>query len=564
MESLRWNNANIHNKIMNGKSRSKNGLNNEDIKRIEKFYDVSLPLQTGGAREIKILSLNVEMHANMLHTCKKAATKKLRDEKNALSALSRVIKSAKPDVICLQEDVIKTNLGLTEWLAFMPPKYNLVNQCLSHPVKSKLGVILSNSIYAKAGLDIDHSFDESFSNIENITSNQEAVDRCAVYAKINGLLIANIHLTGGRNDDKKYKILGEIKIEQLKTVLIASPDVIVGDFNGDVAIDSQLDSYQAFTSLNSANKVLFEKYWIAGHELLSSKGYIRAPFGEKTSEFGTRPDHIYYKPDIVEIIGMEIVPFIKVPSAPGKTLKYSDHNGLMVTLQIKDAIKDRPCNSIMSYDCAIFEDGFSEVLLKDNSIIYRSGIPLDNAARFFAGNVTGSGYSYSRGTLPIKYLTKTPLRLLDMNNARNIKNILKVAKDTDIRTYDLLQLYFMSIKTINNPPGTFITYSGQPRPLHKSQCNYIDSYKHTICTEGHLDKEDNSDPIDNDYIARKALKFICSQDFDGWIHVGMMARARQTKFLMPGYSSPIKLNSAQGFHDEIGICDLRKLELLTS
>ena len=546
MESLQWNNANLHNRTTNNKTRRQGGLNKADIARIEKFYDISLPQQQGGAIELKILSLNVEFHTNMY--------KKFKASPDALSALSKVIKSTDSDVICLQEDVVKDDLTLTEWLGNKSPKYNLVNQCLSHPVAAGVGSFLSNSIYALDGLNVDHSMDEGFSKIENITSNSLADKRCAVFALIEGVLIANVHLTGGRYDDQNYSKLGEIKRDQLQKVLAADPDIILGDFNGDLILADQLDSYSAYSSLTPSNQDEFRKYWIAGHKLLSDTGYVRVPFIEETSVFGVRSDHIYYKPDRVELVNKQMVPFIARDTGKGvgKTMRYSDHDGLLVTFGIKNT--DRPCNSLISYDCVIFQDGFSEVSLKENSLIYRSGVPLSNTARFFGGHGVASVY----GDI-IKFRTNKTLRLLDMNNVRNINSILAAAKTANADSHDLMQLYFMNIKAIDSPDGTFITNSGQPRQVYGHSCSKLSNFKNTICTEGYMKMEDNADAVDNDYIARKALKFICSLGFDGWIHMGIIARARKSSVWIPE-SGNVEIDAGSSFHDEIGICKLSDLD----
>ena len=71
--------------------------------------------------------------------------------------------------------------------------------------------------------------------------------------------------------------------------------------------------------------------------------------------------------------------------------------------------------------------------------------------------------------------------------------------------------------------------------------------------------EDNADAVDNDYIARKALKFICSLGFDGWIHMGIIARARKSSVWIPE-SGNVEIDAGSSFHDEIGICKLSDLD----
>jgi len=316
----------------------------------------------------------------------------------------KVLKSEGADVICLQEDLVKTNLALTEWLSDIGEKYYLANQCLSHNVDGgDVGKILSNSIYVRDNVSVDHSKDESFSNVENI-SDYRASQRCATYAIVKGLVIANVHLTGGRFDDINAAILGRVKQTQLwKIVKHTSPDIILGDFNGDNAVNMQLNSYDPY--LNDPD--VFGRYWTAGHKFLVDQGYIRVPFDGPTTIFGTRSDHVYYK--IGKIKSVKSQKIVMYTAYGDKSMKYSDHNGLFVTFEI-DTDRQELCDSLMSYDCIIFESGFSHITLKENSLLYRypASVPGD-VARFFSGTKTASVYMKDKTIKPIKYrVTKKP------------------------------------------------------------------------------------------------------------------------------------------------------------
>jgi hypothetical protein len=64
------------------------------------------------------------------------------------------------------------------------------------------------------------------------TADGTFVPRSAVVCTVNGICIANVHLTGGRYDDLKAHLASDIKDQQLRYLVDAcDPDVIVGDFN---------------------------------------------------------------------------------------------------------------------------------------------------------------------------------------------------------------------------------------------------------------------------------------------------------------------------------------------
>jgi len=92
MGSLRWNKENMHKKLVYGKSRSRGGLNNIDINRIEKFYNVHFD-QSGGVgpdNELSVLTLNVEYHKNMYKKWYKHLKGNVQKAaENALSSLAK-------------------------------------------------------------------------------------------------------------------------------------------------------------------------------------------------------------------------------------------------------------------------------------------------------------------------------------------------------------------------------------------------------------------------------------------------------------------------------------------
>jgi hypothetical protein len=163
-----------------------------------------------------------------------------------------------PDVICTQEDVLAKNNDLI----FMPifhslyeeKGYEVASICESHLsfseiLKAKYGepnsdktegnVKLGNVIYVKKGFQYEKN-----TSIGNLDSKMEgtkcsAYPRCAASIKINGKSIYNVHLCGGRYDDKSVFNAGSKAVDlKINEILILTDynnaDIVLGDFNSTI------------------------------------------------------------------------------------------------------------------------------------------------------------------------------------------------------------------------------------------------------------------------------------------------------------------------------------------
>ena len=66
----------------------------------------------------------------------------------------------------------------------------------------------------------------------------------AAMIDFNGIVIANVHLCGGRYDDQYYKDYMTTKVDSMKVVLSYGPNIVVGDFNGDLTSPHNYPLYQ--------------------------------------------------------------------------------------------------------------------------------------------------------------------------------------------------------------------------------------------------------------------------------------------------------------------------------
>lgn len=526
---MRFSYDQLYNRIVNAATRKNGGLNKTDIQQIEKIYGPIQPLQTGGAmNEFTVFTLNIKMFEDANY-----------------DKLAEKIKSVNADIVFIQEDIIKTDAADYEWLnRGDEPRYQLMYQCESHRTYNKIGDRLANSIYKKTSMhgEFDLSQRYSYNVMEDITAAHGIPKRCAALSKFNNILMASVHLTGGRFEDMQFATLGPIKSKQLSILTALNVDLIAGDFNGDTNVGTQLDKYIVYSKLSPDDKKKFELYWTSGHDFLARYGYNRVNVDGVTSLFGTRSDHIYYKSSKLKLLNAKMINCFDV----------TDHNGIMAKFEIIDRT-DR-CNSIMSYDCIIYPDKFSEVILKKGSIIYRSSdMPCSQDHMFFAGIKTASIYSDSTKTLK-GYIVRRNLRLLDLNNYVNIQNLINASKNEKEETRMAVQLYFVNgIREIGSK--SYHTKTGHKKNVSDVNCDVVDRYTNQICTTGFITDQTKKDKY---YLSRAVLKFVCTLGFDGTIHMGLLPRARS---ITANNVKIPKVSSA--FHDEIGICSCSNdLELI--
>ena len=72
--------------------------------------------------------------------------------------------------------------------------------------------------------------------------------RCALVVQLpTGDRIANVFLAGGRMDDEKfswYEACAHVRTDYIDRVLAHQPDIIVGDWNSDIAAQREDDLYK--------------------------------------------------------------------------------------------------------------------------------------------------------------------------------------------------------------------------------------------------------------------------------------------------------------------------------
>ena len=147
--------------------------------------------------------------------------------------------------------------------------------------------------------------------------------RYAIIATINGITVANCHLCGGTNDDRKIHEgdLENKKLTLLTKIIEANPDIIVGDFNSDPSPELDSKKKQYWRKIHGEKGISEElddfltkkvRYWnflpfieLAQHEYRSVQ--IKGP----TSIHGGSVDHIYYNPKTIVVGKSGIVNLMK-------------------------------------------------------------------------------------------------------------------------------------------------------------------------------------------------------------------------------------------------------------
>lgn len=154
--------------------------------------------------------------------------------------------------------------------------------------------------------------------------------------RIAGKVIANIHLTGGRHDDKEFRDLVDFKSEELKFIVSEyHPDIIVGDFNAELnesAALYHLSSYPLYKSLNRKDKFTFCQYYFINMSWILNEynqAFREVEFGP-TSIYGGTPDHCLYL-DSVQIRNVTRIPFLEIFH---KDKPLTDHDGIIFTFSL--------------------------------------------------------------------------------------------------------------------------------------------------------------------------------------------------------------------------------------
>ena len=260
---------------------------------------------------LKILSLNLQYYK---YRVKFKLGKKIAD----------YVKKIDPDVVCFQEDIYEHELKIDG--------YSIVSLCKAQKMLDipKFKLTMANKIYVKKDTIFmssdatDISFDTTIS--------KKIKPRCASMSIIEGISIANVHLTGGRFEDVLFRELTETKTKQIKKLIDKhNPDIILGDFNGPNKDFSSLDKHPKYKDLDDSDKELYREYLSNVHKYLDKTKYVpiytEKSLGKVTSKYGGVVDWFYIKSSLMKKynINAEVI----------EALHLTDHNGVLVTLTKK-------------------------------------------------------------------------------------------------------------------------------------------------------------------------------------------------------------------------------------
>jgi exonuclease III len=184
-----------------------------------------------------------------------------------------------------------------------------------------------------------------------------AANRSAFIFSYQNIIIANIHLEGGRFVDeallKNFDKLMAYKIELLNMLLSSNdkPDIIVGDFNsvyhskeGEILekfLDGQYSyfEYKKGKKLNKEEKENIKMWNLAPILYMKKMGYEQAiPKNEDyiitNGRGNTIVDFIFYKKDKIKLIDCEIIDVMKDIRNYSNSNAISDHNPIFAKFKI--------------------------------------------------------------------------------------------------------------------------------------------------------------------------------------------------------------------------------------
>lgn len=117
----------------------------------------------------------------------------------------------------------------------------------------------------------------------------------------------NLHLTGGRFNDRHFENFIDTKDQHIEKLLNHLqekltqtnrgndlPIIVAGDFNGSPHFDGEMQRYKVYTDLPSVTeKHRFEQYYTGGHKLLMQNGFHQVENVGETTAYGTIVDYFY-------------------------------------------------------------------------------------------------------------------------------------------------------------------------------------------------------------------------------------------------------------------------------
>jgi len=242
-------------------------------------------------------------------------------ERAPIHKIADFLQSLAGHVICIQED----RAG-NDWRQLH--EYTVLNRCCTN--ESLCNTILvhdSIAAHSRAGL--------------MVKMNACTTQRCFCGARLfNDFLLFNVHMCGGRFDDKDYAANARAKESEAAQMLQYSPDLIVGDFNAEpteARARQTLERHPTYSKLNSSQKNTYLDYYLSGHKYMQSRGYQPHFPNESTSEYGGTPDGAYAAPN-TNVLSVSVIP----------GFSFSDHNALVITVRRAQHVPQAPHSSTFS------------------------------------------------------------------------------------------------------------------------------------------------------------------------------------------------------------------------
>jgi hypothetical protein len=252
-------------------------------------------------------------------------------------SITKSLEKYNPDVICTQEDRSYDNIG--DYKSINKIKCGTFNETVGVYEKKNNLTTFIKCISSTPAKNIDY-----------------ASTRSAFIFSYQNLIIANIHLEGGRYVDqellKNFDKLLSYKIKLLNMLLSSNykPDIIVGDFNsvyhskeGEILQKFLEGQYSYFESmkgeLNEDEKENIKMWNLAPILYMKKMGYEQAiPTNEDkvitNGRGNTIVDFIFYKKDKIEFIDCEIIDVMKNIRNYSNSNAISDHNPIFAKFKI--------------------------------------------------------------------------------------------------------------------------------------------------------------------------------------------------------------------------------------
>jgi hypothetical protein len=262
---------------------------------------------------ISILTLNVEGYNRLRYT--NVDNDLDIDIESRDLIFHNLINKLDPDLLLLQEDITDI-YPIKNWTR--------VSMCESH-YSNIIDKKYSNSILIRS--DNIKNISNSYSKM--LTTTNEFPKRCSSSILYRSRIsITNVHLSGGKFDDKKYQLANKINLRNNQINEVIGSDIIAGDFNSNPSEEFFPVSHPVYKSLETdLERQAFRHYFVSGHKPLFDAGYIPVPINTNTDIFGGNPDAVYYNPDRLELLDVKVIEFL-----PDLT----DHNGIYCKFYIKN------------------------------------------------------------------------------------------------------------------------------------------------------------------------------------------------------------------------------------